>query len=32
MGNIYIKDEDIIDFIKSEVGRKEIRLHSYWSM
>jgi len=32
MENIYIKDEDIIDFIKSEVGRKEIRLHSYWSM
>ena len=32
MGNIYVKDEDVVGFIKSEVGGKEIRLYSYWSM
>jgi len=32
MGNMYIKDEDVVSFIKSEIGGKEIRLYSYWSM
>jgi hypothetical protein len=31
-GNIYISDEDLKNFIKSELGGKEIKLHSYFTM
>ncbi|HIE14911.1 TPA: hypothetical protein EYP70_06525 [Candidatus Bathyarchaeota archaeon] len=30
-GNIYIKDEDLIKFIRSQVKIKNLRLHPYWS-
>ena len=32
MGNLYIRDEDVASFIKSETGGREIKLRSYWSM
>ncbi len=32
LGNIYISDEDVINFVRSEMGGKEIKLYSYWTM
>lgn len=32
LGNIYISDEDIINFVRSELDDKEIKLHSYFTM
>lgn len=32
LGNIYIRDEDVMDFVRSEVNRKDLNLHSYWTM
>jgi len=32
LGNIYIRDEDVIEFVRSEVKRKDLKLHSYWTM
>lgn len=32
LGNIYISDEDVIDFVRSELRDKEIRLYSYFTM
>ena len=32
MGNMHIRGEDVIKFIRLKIGGKEIRLHSYWSM
>jgi len=29
---MYISDEDLKKFIKSELGGKEIKLHSYFTM
>lgn len=31
LGNMYISDEDLINFIKSEIGRN-IKIHSYFTM
>ena len=30
--NLYIKDEDVKRFVKSESKIKGLKLHSYWSM
>ncbi|MBS7640032.1 MAG: hypothetical protein QXF23_05765 [Candidatus Bathyarchaeia archaeon] len=30
--NMYISDEDVINFIKSNIGDKEIKLYSYFTM
>lgn len=32
LGNMYISDEDIASFVRSELGDKEIRLYSYFTM
>jgi len=32
LGNIYIRDEDVIKFLKSELKIKNLKAHSYWSM
>jgi len=32
LGNMYISDEDIINFVRSELGDKEIKLYSYFTM
>lgn len=31
-GNIYIRDEDVVEFVRSEVNRKDLKLHSYWTI
>lgn len=31
LGSMYISDEDVINFVRSELGR-EIRLHAYFTM
>jgi len=31
-GNIYTRDEDVIEFVRSEVKRKDLKLHSYWTI
>ncbi len=31
-GNMYIKDEDLIKFVRSQVKIKNLHLHSYWSI
>lgn len=31
MGNVYISDEDVISFVKSELGR-DIKIHSYFTI
>ena len=30
-GNKYIKDEDIVNFVRSELKRNDLKLHSYWT-
>jgi len=32
LGNMYIRDEDVVDFVRSELNRKDLKLHSYWTM
>jgi len=32
LGNLYIRDEDVKGFIKSETGRNNLMLHSYWTI
>jgi len=32
LGNLYIRDEDVVDFVRSELKRKDLKLHSYWTM
>ena len=32
LGNLYIKDEDVKRFVKSEVKIENLKLHSYWTM
>jgi len=32
LGNLYIKDEDVKNFVRSESKIKNLKLHSYWSM
>lgn len=32
LGNIYVSDEDIISFIKSELGDEKIKLYSYFTI
>ena len=32
LGNLYIKDEDVKRFVRSESKIKGLKLHSYWSM
>ncbi|MEM2168499.1 MAG: hypothetical protein QW186_01675 [Candidatus Bathyarchaeia archaeon] len=32
LGNMYISDEDVINFVRSELGDKEIKLYSYFTM
>jgi hypothetical protein len=31
-GNFYIRDEDVAEFVRSEVNRKDLKLHSYWTI
>ena len=31
-GNKYIKDEDVVKFVRSELKRKDFKLHSYWTI
>ena len=31
-GNKYIKDEDVVNFVRNEVKRKDLKLHSYWTI
>lgn len=31
-GNIYIRDRDVIQFVKSEVNRNDLKLHPYWTI
>ena len=32
LGNIYIKDEDVKSFVRSELKMKNLKLHSYWTI
>ena len=32
LGNLYIRDEDVVDFVRSELKRKDLKLHSYWTI
>lgn len=32
LGNMYIKDEDVTNFVRSEIKRKDLKVHSYWTM
>jgi len=32
LGNIYIRDEDVKSFVRSELKMKNLKLHSYWTM
>jgi len=32
LGNIYIKDEDVKSFVRSETKTKNLKLHSYWTI
>ncbi len=32
LGNMYIRDEDVVDFVRAELNRKDLKLHSYWTM
>lgn len=32
LGNLYIKDEDVKSFVRSETNIKNLKLYSYWSM
>jgi hypothetical protein len=32
LGNMYIRDEDVINFIRSELNKKDLKIRSYWSM
>ena len=32
LGNIYIRDEDVINFVKTQLKRKDLKLHSYWTI
>ncbi len=32
LGNFYIKDEDVINFVKSELKIRDLKAHSYWSI
>ena len=32
LGNRYIRDEEVISFVKSELKRNNSKLHSYWSI
>jgi len=31
-GNRYVRDEDVINFVKSELKMKNLKTHSYWSI
>ena len=31
-GNTFIKDEDVVEFVRAEVKRKDLKLHSYWTI
>lgn len=31
-GNLYIKDGDVIKFVKTQLKREDIKLHSYWTI
>jgi len=31
-GNLYIRDEDIVEFVRAEVNRKDLKFHSYWTI
>jgi len=32
LGTLYIEDEDVKRFVRSETGRKDLKLHSYWTI
>jgi len=32
LGNLYIKDENLINFVRSQTGLKDLKLYSYWSI
>jgi len=31
-GNRYISDGDVINFVRKELGRKDLPIHSYWTV
>ena len=31
-GNLYIRDEDIVEFVRAEVNSKDLKIHSYWTI
>jgi hypothetical protein len=32
LGSVYIKEEDILSFVRSETGRSDLAFHSYWTI
>lgn len=31
-GTLYIKDEDVTEFVRTQVNRKNLEFHSYWTI
>ncbi|MEM2145601.1 MAG: hypothetical protein QW279_09585 [Candidatus Jordarchaeaceae archaeon] len=31
-GTIYLRDEDVAEFVKTELGRKDLQIHPYWTV
>mgnify|MGYP001077528746 CR=1 FL=1 len=31
-GNRYVKDEDVLLFVRSELGRNDLKMHPYWTI
>ncbi|MHA1710804.1 MAG: hypothetical protein ACTSUS_01865 [Candidatus Freyarchaeota archaeon] len=32
LGNIYVEDEGVINFVRAETKRKNLKFHSYWTI
>jgi len=32
LGNLYIREEDVKEFVRSETKLKDLKLHSYWTI
>lgn len=32
LGNLFIRDGDVVNFVRNEVKKKDLKLHSYWTM
>lgn len=31
-GNLYIRDEDVIEFVRADTEKEDLKLHSYWTI